>query len=97
VSSCERRASVTARRGLLRSVQLQELVALSLDQKLRAQVLITRSLEGVLARRSMQTCALVTLSRNNVTFNHEHVFATQPARRLRLERNKETGRDGKRE
>ena len=67
MSSCERRASVTAQRGLLHSIQLQELVALSLDQKLRAQVLITRSLEGVLARRSMQTCALVTLSRNNVT------------------------------
>ena len=79
----------------MHSVQLQELVALSLDQKLCAQVLITRSLEGVLARRSMQTCALVTLSRNNVTSNREHVFATQrnasvlgTARRLRLERNK---------
>jgi len=37
--------------------------------------IVTRSLEGVLARRSMQTCALVTLSRNYVTSTRGHVFA----------------------
>lgn len=54
----------------------QELVTLSLDLKSFVhKYLITRSLEGVLARRSMQTCALVTVSRNYVTYAQGHVFA----------------------